>query len=249
MRFVTLALLLGSIFGLIRVFDEPPRVASEPQSHIPFGPLPKFPRSPDTDRAFEWVDTALIKVWALADPRELLFELLRSAVHVDPAKGCERVRQAMAELPKRELSPQRRNLWGSLATDVAPWDLKLRDELLSLAIADGRRALADGALWVEKPEPPGTISRTNHERVSEYQKGTLYFEVRLWQAILDRRVDRAATVDRIAVLVEDARTKGYVSLGCLIGARSELVSGGHDEAMGSSPHGGVRLRHCIRTLE
>ena len=190
MRRATLSGLLAILAVAMVSLQKRPRasigVPPSLRAAIPFRLPPVYPRSHDADRAVELLDSALAKVAEVPDPRQPLTELLQAAVILDPAIGCDRIRATALGQSKRDYSPRQRNLFGDLANAVAPWDSKLRDELLALAIGDGYRALADESLWKERREGPGWCAGTS--RLQEYGKVALQFR-NLYQ-----RIPRRGTV-------------------------------------------------------
>lgn len=229
-------LLLGLAIGLIGCVGDVPAPAppvTEPEqpaeqfvaAPIPrkdarpkraFGPPSSYPKSPDAFRAMEVLDAALVRVWEQDDPREDAADLVRAVGITNGAAVIERARATAAKLQKLDLPAQRRVAWERFATAVAPWDIELRDEFLWLAIADGQRALKVDAIWQPEVFSPGVVPRGNPQKMREFEKQSLEYSVRLWKVVLEYARDRESGLDQAIALFEDARGRGYVTLGCLI---------------------------------
>jgi hypothetical protein len=178
---------------------------------------PAYQKALEADRAFAVVDLALERVWELPDPRDALSELIRVATEVDPVRTCDRVREVGVRLQKMKLPPARHVVWASFARATAPQDRDLRDALLRVAVAQARRALADAELWKPDPVPPGAVPLSDPQRLRDFEKQSLEYHVRLWQAVLEQRIDRARAIELTNALLADAKAKGSCNLGCISG--------------------------------
>jgi hypothetical protein len=176
---------------------------------------PAYRKAPEADRAFAVLDAALVRVWDIPDPRDLLSEVIRTATEVDPVRTCDRIRVVAVRLQKLKLPPATRVAWASFARAAAPHDRELRDALLRVAVTDARKALADAAIWKADPVPPGVIARSDPQRLRDFEKQMLEYSVRLWEAVLKQRDDRAAAINLTTSLLADAKAKGLIWLGCI----------------------------------
>lgn len=215
--------LLGLFFLLLAYAAQPGAVPELPTSvpveafagMTPRKYSPAYTKWPEADRAFAAVDLGLKRAWELPDPREHLTELIRVAVEVDPVRACDRVRLVGARLQKLPLPPARRVAWASFACAVSAQDRDLRDALLPLAIRDGRLSLADADLWKPDPLPPGGFPRSDPQVLRDFEKQSLAYRIRLWEAVLLLRSDPAKASELTHALLADARAKGLCSLGCI----------------------------------
>lgn len=185
---------------------------------------PAYVKAPEADRAFAVIDAALKRAWELPDPRDSLAELIGLAAEVDPVRACDRVREVGVRLQKMPLPPARRAVWSSFARAVAAQDRDLRDGLLRVAGADARRALDDAGLWKPDPVPPGAGPRDDPQRLRDFEKQLLAYQVRLWEAVREQRADRPKAVRLATALLADAKAKGECPLGCIVRTYEHAVA-------------------------
>ncbi|MCE9562933.1 MAG: hypothetical protein K8U57_12890 [Planctomycetes bacterium] len=168
-----------------------------------------YPKAPEADRAIALLDVALETAWSLPDPRDLLYAIIWKLVAADPVRGCERLRMVSVRLQKLDL-PLREwdGIWASFAWQVAPHDPQLRNDMLRLAVAEGKRKLATEEFWKAPPVKPGELWDVEPQESLNRSRLGLTFRVRLWELVPMWDSDRETALSLLAHLLADAKAMG-----------------------------------------
>jgi hypothetical protein len=141
------------------------------------------------------------------DPRDDLRKLCSRSMATGPDAGLQFIRRAQKHLAGKKLPPNKYLFFGQLAALASPHDIKLRDELLILAIEEVKQLLADDGLWKAPPVPPNATPYGNPQQAFDAQKTLLQLEVRLWRILLDNPTDRRKAIGQLRDLLASPETR------------------------------------------
>ncbi len=133
------------------------------------------------------------------DDIDLLKRIAETSIRTHGKSGVPMVKQIKYVLAKRQSKPRHWPLQATLAALVAPFDAELRDELLTEAVTESRRASA-----IETPTPPeidGCVDQ--YEMLVEFQR-------ELWECVVRHRLKPELSGERLCRLLRRAKEAGYI---------------------------------------